>query len=109
MTQHPPIYMVYSTFADRKEAIAISKRLLESKLIACANIIDNMASVYQWNSEIQEEKEVLLLAKTTEDKVPSAIAFITTHHSYELPCVMAYRAEAGNPSYLEWVAAQTQD
>ncbi|WP_321391946.1 divalent-cation tolerance protein CutA [Emcibacter sp.] len=94
---------IYVTCKDREEALAISRRLVAEKLVACANILDGMTSVYVWQGEICEETEVALLLKTVEQKREAAIARIIDLHSYDVPCVTVWPIAGGNPAYLKWV------
>ncbi|MBC8393963.1 MAG: divalent-cation tolerance protein CutA [Deltaproteobacteria bacterium] len=60
--------LVYMTAGSKEEARKIGKALVTSRLAACVNIIDNMNSFYMWEGELQDDNEVVMLAKTTEDK-----------------------------------------
>ena len=62
------IYLVYMTTGDKEEARSIGRTLVESRLAACVNILDNMTSLYCWGGSLQEDREVVLLAKTTADR-----------------------------------------
>jgi len=46
--------MIYVTCPDREVARTIARTLVEEKLIACANIIDGMTSIYRWENKIEE-------------------------------------------------------
>ena len=102
MTQND-IYMVYSTFASRAEALSAAGVLLEKQLIACGNIIDNVSSVYRWEGEIQQGMEAVLFAKTVKHRVDEVIATIKERHNYAVPCIVAYPVSAGHPPFLAWV------
>lgn len=97
------IVMLYITCANREQALEISHALVAQKQVACANIIDGMTSVYNWRGEVQEEKEVLILAKTTAAKAESAVAAAKKIHPYEIPCITVLPVIAGFSAYLEWV------
>ena len=56
--------VVLITTKDKKEAAKIAKGLLEAKLIACANIIDGVQSLFWWQGKIDSSREVLLILKT---------------------------------------------
>lgn len=101
------IWVLYSTFGNRDEAIFVAQTLLGERLIACANIYDQVTSLYRWQGEIQKETEVVMVAKTAEPAVPKAIAAIKRLHSYELPCVVSYPVENGFEPYLQWVNQET--
>jgi len=98
---------VHSTFPNRDEALFAARQLLDKRLIACANIYEGVASLYRWEGKIQEETEVVLLAKTSKGRVSAAIAAVKALHSYELPCIIAYPAAEAFPPFLQWVEAET--
>jgi periplasmic divalent cation tolerance protein len=101
------IYVVYSTFPNRSEAISMARELLDKKLVACVNILDAVTSLYRWQNEVKEEAETLLLAKTAAAKLQAAMEHIKAAHSYQLPCIVAYRVSDGNPEFLRWVEGET--
>lgn len=101
------IWVLYSTYANRAEALSAATALLEGRLIACANVYDNITSVYRWQGDMQQEQEAAMIAKTSKDKVPAAIECIKGMHSYQLPCITAYPAGDGFPPFLQWVADET--
>lgn len=93
--------LIYITCKDEKEAVKISKHLLKKRLIACSNM-HPIRSMYWWKGKIQDEKEVTIIAKTTEknyDKIKEEVSKI---HSYDVPCILKIDAEA-NESYEQWV------
>lgn len=96
-------YMAYITAKDKAEAYTIGKVLVGKKLAACVNILDGMQSLYWWEGKLEESREAVLIAKTTEEKVEALISTVKQLHSYEVPCVVTYRIADGNPDYLKWL------
>ena len=99
-------YFVYITAEDKEEARDIGRHLVESKLAACVNIIDHMNSMYIWQGEFQDDREAVMIAKTTEAKVQDLIAAVKSRHSYDCPCIVAMPIEDGNPDFLKWIVDQ---
>jgi periplasmic divalent cation tolerance protein len=99
---------VYMTAASKEEAVKIGKALVSERLAACVNIIDKMRSIYWWEGEVQEDQEVVLIAKTRESLVNAVVEKVTALHSYSVPCVVALPIVAGNPAYLDWIAEETE-
>jgi periplasmic divalent cation tolerance protein len=79
-----------------------------ARLAACVNILDNMNSFYMWQGEVQDDTEVVIIAKTTEDRVPALIEKVTALHSYDCPCIVAIPVSGGNQAFLDWVAAEVK-
>lgn len=101
------IRLIYITTGDRDEARIIGKELVSSRLAACVNIIDNMNSMYFWEGKIQDDKETILIAKTTGTRVPKLIEKVKSMHSYSCPCVLSLPVLDGNKQFLDWIAEET--
>ena len=102
------VNLIYITAKDKAEARKIGSELLESKLAACVNIIDNMNSMYVWEGKIQDDKEAILIAKTTEARVPLLIEKVKTLHSYDCPCIVSIPVSGGNREFLDWIANEVK-
>jgi periplasmic divalent cation tolerance protein len=100
------INFIYMTAGSREEARKIGQKLVTSKLAACVNILDNMNSVYMWQGEIQEDTEVVLIAKTTRAKVPQLIEKVKSLHSYDCPCIVSLPVLDGHRPFLDWINAE---
>ena len=93
--------LVYITCKDEKEAVKLSKYLLEKRLIACSNLFP-IRSMYWWKGKIQDEKEYVILAKTLGKNYNKIKEEVSKIHSYDIPCILKIDAEA-NESYGRWV------
>ena len=102
------IRLVYMTAGSRDEAGRIGKELVASGQAACINIIDNMRSIYKWDGEIQEDKEVVIIAKTTEAKLPELIGTVKAMHSYDCPCILSLKISGGNSDFLNWISDEVR-
>ena len=102
------INLVYMTAGDMDEARAIGRDLVSGRLAACVNIIDNMNSIYRWEGEIQDDREVVIIAKTMETLVPDLIDRVKALHSYDCPCIVSLPIIDGNQAFLDWVAGETK-
>ncbi|MBF0429766.1 MAG: divalent-cation tolerance protein CutA [Fibrobacteria bacterium] len=100
--------MIYMTVGTKEEAINISNTLVQEKLVACANIIPGMISVYRWKGTIETAEEYSVLLKTRSGLVQNVIEKIKLLHSYECPCILAIPIENGNKKFLEWISQETQ-
>ena len=101
------LYMIllYITCKDKKQAKDISKHLLEKRLVACTNI-HPIESIYWWKGKIQEDNEVVIIAKTKEENYEKVKQAVKTLHSYDIPCILKIKAEA-NGEYNKWVEEST--
>lgn len=108
MSNPEEIHLIYATCESLEQARQIASQLIENRLVACVNLLPEMHSIYEWEGEIQQSQEVVLLAKTTRDQCQLAIEAIVEHHSYDCPAVMAVPLVAGHPGFLNWIADQVQ-
>ncbi len=95
--------VVLVTARDKKEAVKIARGLLESKLIACANIIEGVQSLFWWQGKIDRSPEVLMLMKTKKVLFKKVSAQVRSLHSYETPEIIALPIVAGSGDYLKWL------
>ena len=102
------INFIYMTAGSKDEARKIGKELVTARLAACVNILDNMNSIYMWQGEIQDDGEVVMIAKTIEDRVPALIEKVKALHSYDCPCIVAIPVSGGNQAFLDWIAAEVE-
>jgi periplasmic divalent cation tolerance protein len=93
--------LIYITTKNKPEAKKISKHLLNKKLIACANI-HPVESMYWWKGKIEEDKEIVIIAKTTEQNFKKVETEIKKLHSYDIPCILRIPTES-NKEYQDWV------
>ena len=100
------INFVYMTAGSKDEARKVGKELVTSKLAACVNILDNMNSFYRWEGEVQDDTEVVMIAKTTEARLPQLIEKVKSLHSYDCPCIVSIPVAGGNPAFLDWIAGE---
>ena len=102
-------HFIYMTAGSMDEATKIGQELVTSKLAACVNILDHMHSIYLWEGEIQNDKEVVIIAKTTEDRVPDLIEKVRSMHSYECPCIVSLPVSGGHQPFLDWIAKEVKN
>ena len=101
--------MIISIFPTEEEAQTIAKMLLNNRLVACANIIPKMKSLYWWKNKIQEDEEVFMMLKTKPELELEVINKIKENHSYEIPAIFAISStEIINEEYLNWLIEETR-
>ncbi len=102
------VCFLYVTAPDMEEARAIARHLLESSLVACANLLPNMETLYRWDGEMMEGQEVVLILKTTKTAVNAVMTRIKEMHSYDCPCITMLPVEDGDADFLNWIRRETQ-
>jgi periplasmic divalent cation tolerance protein len=99
------VVLVLSTVPDDASAETIARTLVEEKLVACANLLPPMVSIYRWKGAVERDTERQLVMKTTRALVPALETRLKALHSYELPEFVVLPVDSGSHGYLQWVAA----
>ena len=97
------INFFYIIASNKKEAEKIAKKLLNKKLIACANVISNVNSYFVWKNKVQNSKEIIICGKTTSKNQKNIIHAVKKIHSYSVPCIIFFDIKSGNKDFLKWV------
>jgi periplasmic divalent cation tolerance protein len=97
------VLAVHTSFSNKRDAVRVSRILVEEKLAACANILPAQ-SIYRWKENVEEEDEVVVILKTCEETYPALEERLARLHPYEVPMVVAFRVQAGSKNYLAWLA-----
>lgn len=97
--------LVLCSCPDGESAENLAEGLVAGRWAACVSIVPGIRSVYVWQGVLEKSSECLLLAKTTESRVPELQSWLKEHHPYELPEIIAIPLQSGLPEYLEWVGS----
>lgn len=103
------VLVCLSTCPDAASAAAIAEALVGERLAACVNQLPGLRSVYRWEGKVEHDEEVLLLIKTTPDRLAALTARLQALHPNELPELIAVEAAGGLAPYLSWVVEQTRE
>ena len=95
--------VIFITASDKKQAHKITKALIENKLVACVNILGGVESFFWWNKKVDSAKEILLIAKSRNEKLNKIIKLVKSLHSYDCPEIIALPIIAGSKTYLDWI------
>lgn len=95
--------LIWCPFPDRDAAHAAAKLMLSNKLIACANILPAVESVFEWEGNCSSSEEVAVLFKTTIGMLDEAIQRLGECHPYDTPAILGWRCDAAHPKTLHWL------
>ena len=98
--------LIWCPFGDIESAEAVADTLLEERLIACANFLPAIRSLYRWNGERGEGSEVAVLFKTRADLLDAAVARLEALHPYDAPAISGWRCDAVGVATLGWLEAE---
>lgn len=102
------IIVIYCTVPEKKLAKDITKILMKHKLAACVSMVENVKSVFSWDGEICEEKEILLMIKTRRANYGKIKLVIEDMHSYTVPEIIALPIVDCSEDYLKWLIKETE-
>jgi len=97
--------MIFVTVSDIAVARKLATGILRNRLAACVNLVPGVESHYWWEGELCQEAEVLMVLKTTGEKLAALEAFVLAEHPYDTPEFVALKIEAGSARYLDWLTA----
>lgn len=97
------VSVVLVTAPSEELAAALARTLVDEGLIACANLVPGVRSIYRWKGAIWDEGEVLLVLKAPTAGFESLRARIVELHPYETPEVLRLDVAEGHRPYLDWV------
>lgn len=102
------VRVVLSTISDTSAASHIAHQLLEERLIACANIVPGVTSVYRWKGEVKTDAEVLMILKTRTAMLEQLEQRIQELHPYEVPEIISLPSGWTSEPYARWVLAESR-
>ena len=98
-----PVTLVLTTAGSEEDAARIARHLVETRAAACVSIVSPVRSFYVWKGEFQDEREWLLLIKTSRP-AGEVRDLLRSVHPYEVPELLAFPASFADEAYAKWVA-----
>ena len=101
------IIFVYITVGDEQEARKIGRTLIMERLAGCVNIFPSVMSLYQWQGEMAEEMETVLIAKTQAFLFDKLKERVLSLHSYDSPAILEIPIVRVDSAYANWLKQGT--
>ncbi len=98
---------IETTTASAQDAKGLAQELVSRRLVACAQILGPIRSVYRWEGAVHDDEEHLLVLKTRAALVDDVKAAVDELHPYDVPELVVVAVTDGSPAYLDWIDAQT--
>nr|WP_306321753.1 MULTISPECIES: divalent-cation tolerance protein CutA [unclassified Streptomyces] len=98
---------VLTTTDAADKAADLARGAIRDRVAACAQVSGPVTSVYRWEGEVETADEWQVLFKTTSARYPDLEAWLTAHHDYDTPEIIATPVVRGSAAYLDWVRAET--
>jgi periplasmic divalent cation tolerance protein len=105
------ILLVYLTCDSVEQAKQIGKHLMGKKLCACVNIFPEMQPMFFWppkSGTIDESREVMFIAKTTEAKYQELEDEVCKIHTHDTPCIIAIPIARVSKKYSDWLIGELE-
>jgi periplasmic divalent cation tolerance protein len=100
------LLIVLVTVGKEEQAEKIGRHLLKQRLVACVSVIPRVRSLYRWKGKLVDERETLMILKTTQYRFAALEKAIKVLHAYEVPEILGISVLRGNPQYLAWVTSE---
>lgn len=95
--------LIWCPCPDAETAQKLAETLLSEKLIACANILPHIISVFEWNGKANSEAEAAMMLKTSADLLDKATARLGECHPYDTPAIVGWVCDTAHPDTLNWL------
>ena len=95
------ILLLITTESNSEIAKNIAKLLVQKKLAACVSLKE-IYSIYEWEGEIEETKEVEITIKSKPEFKNNLIVFLQKMTSYDVPQII-YKKFNSEKKYLNWL------
>lgn len=98
---------IHWTSGSIDEARKISRYLVQERLIASAQIIPWIESIYMLNNQLETAQESKIVLKAPKINCKRIEEIIKDNSSYQIPEILYFNIESGSEDYLTWVAEST--
>ena len=89
--------------SNLEEAGRIGRQLVAKRLAACVNLVPGVRSWYWWEGKVVEDNEVMVMIKTSRNRLADLEKEVVRLHSYAVPEVIALQVVDGSRNYLNWI------
>jgi periplasmic divalent cation tolerance protein len=86
----------------------LCRELIEQRLASSARVVREVTSIYRWEGAVRERTEARAFLRSRTELLDNLVALVVERHPYEVPNISALPVIGGNPAYLGWVRAETQ-
>ncbi|MBO1336885.1 divalent-cation tolerance protein CutA [Streptomyces sp. VRA16 Mangrove soil] len=101
------VLAVLTTVDAVEKGEALARGAVEARLAACAQVSSgSVTSVYRWEGVVETAREWRVLLKTTRARYAELEAWLTEHHEYETPQIVALPVTHTATPYLTWLTSQ---
>ena len=101
--------VAFTTAPSADAGRMIVRALVERRLVACGTVIPGGVSIYRWKDDVAEQREAVVILKTTAARWEALAAALPELHPYEVPELVAVPVAGGHAAYLQWLSEATAE
>ena len=90
-----------TTESSKANALRLAKLLIQKKLAACVSM-KQIFSIYEWNDDIEETKEIEITIKSKPELKDDLIEFLHQISTYDIPQII-YKKYHSEMKFYEWL------
>ncbi len=94
--------IMVTTLPSRREASNIATMMVQKGFAACVSLFP-VRSIYMWEGNLEDDDEVMLIVKTSEEKVSELKGWIKEVHPYQVPEILVINVSDVGADYLNWM------
>tara|TARA_B100001939_G_scaffold161915_1_gene139651 strand:+ start:82 stop:387 length:306 start_codon:yes stop_codon:yes gene_type:complete len=95
------LLVMITTESSKENALRMAKLLIQNKLAACVSI-KQIFSIYNWDDNIEENKEFEITLKSKLELKDNLIEFINKKSTYDVPQII-YKKYHSEVKYYDWL------
>lgn len=99
--------LIWCPFPDEPAARAAAATLLDERLIACANLLPGVQTLFLWQGARGDAEETAALFKTGAARLDAAMRRLRALHPYDAPAITGWTVRA-DPGTLAWLEEETK-
>lgn len=97
--------LIWCPFPNEESAGRVVNSLLDERLVACANMIPAMRSLFEWDGKRSDTRETGVVLKTDAALLDSAIQRLADLHPYEEPAITGWLCDSSTAGTAAWLGA----
>lgn len=103
MNSNTGCWVAYTTVDSQEKARAMAHELVKKRLVACVNIVGPVESVFEWQAQVEQVSEWMLMMKCSDEQREDLMSAVVSMHDYEVPEMIILPIAEGHTPYLEWI------
>lgn len=101
--------VVLVTVPNLRVGRRLARAALEARVAACGNLVPGLESHYWWQGKLERSSELLVIFKTTRQRVAALEEVVRAHHPYDTPEFVVLPIVSGSERYLAWIDASVSE